>query len=258
MATTSTADGGSATAKPRYLQLADTLRGAILSGALPAGAPFPTEKRLCQTHGVSRFTVREALRRLEAEGLIARRRGSGSTILDAADRNRPAQQPLSNNGGVLHYGPDTHIRFTARGTGRLPRKIAAPLGEAAEGRWFRFRGVRTRKGDDLPISVTDAYVTADLADAVARIDPERSTIIRQLERHAGITVARVTQDIQAVPASAEIAAALHIPRRSACLRILRCYFDADARLLELSASHHPGDRFVHSMQIDVDHAKAEA
>ena len=45
---------------------------------------------------------------------------------------------------------------------------------------------------------------------------------------------------------------LGIPRRSACLRVLRCYYDANDRLFEISVSHHPGDRFAYSMHIDVD------
>jgi DNA-binding FadR family transcriptional regulator len=56
--------------KPRYMQLADELRAEIAKGAFPDG--FPTESILCHRFGVSRFTVREALRTLSGEGLIQR------------------------------------------------------------------------------------------------------------------------------------------------------------------------------------------
>jgi DNA-binding GntR family transcriptional regulator len=36
------------------------------------------------------------------------------------------------------------------------------------------------------------------------------------------------------------------------LRILRCYHDAADRILEISASHHPGNRFAYSMHIDIE------
>ena len=49
--------------QPRYLQLADQLRGDIAAGVFPDG--FPTENALCTRFGVSRFTVREALRALQ-------------------------------------------------------------------------------------------------------------------------------------------------------------------------------------------------
>ncbi|KPQ21740.1 MAG: GntR family transcriptional regulator, partial [Porphyrobacter sp. HL-46] len=65
---------------PRYLQLASELREAILKGEFAGGRQFPTETVLCRKYDVSRYTIREALRRLEAEGLIQRRRGSGTTV----------------------------------------------------------------------------------------------------------------------------------------------------------------------------------
>lgn len=237
---------------PRYLQLAGELREAILSGRLAPKDQFPTESALCRTYGVSRFTVREALRRLQAEGLIARRRGSGTQVQAAAARGGALHQPLSNVAEILQYARDTRATYTAEGRGPLPRAVAEQIAGDTDGRWFRFRGIRTRDGDDLPIAVTDAYVHARLADAVAKIDPALSTLFRQLEEHAGVEVRQVTQDIQAVAASAAVAEALGIPRRSATLRILRCYFDQKGRLFEISVSHHPGDRFAYAMHIDVD------
>jgi GntR family transcriptional regulator len=63
---------------------------------------------------------------------------------------------------------------------------------------------------------------------------------------------KVTQDIQAISATSEVAKALAIGKRAPCLRILRCYHDATDRILEISASHHPGDRFAYSMHIDIE------
>lgn len=238
--------------KPRYQQLADELRELILAGKLAGSNGFPTESVLCAEYGVSRFTVREALRRLQNEGLIARKRGSGTVVQPAAARGGALHQPLSNVGEILQYARDTRIAYDALGLHPLPKLIAEQIAVRTSGKWFRFRGVRLQAADDRPLALTDAYVIADLADAVAQITPGRNTLFRQITEAAGLTLAQVTQDIQAISASAEIAAALDIPRRSACLRILRCYFDQNQRLFEISVSHHPGDRFVYSMHIDVD------
>ena len=72
-------------ASPRYRELAEELRGEILRGEFQ-GRGFPTEADLCKRFSVSRFTVREALRALQADGLISRRRGSGTRIQPAAAR----------------------------------------------------------------------------------------------------------------------------------------------------------------------------
>ncbi len=237
--------------KPRYLELADQLRGEVVAGAFPDG--FPTENALCTRFGVSRFTVREALRTLSAEGLIERKRGSGTVIQPPAARGGALHQPLSNIGEILQYARDSRFTFERLPEGGLPRAIAEQLGMVAGGRWFRFRGLRTPADGGDAIALTDAYLHRDLVDSVDAIRPnEGETIFRQVEQLAGVRVARVTQDIQACAASADLAAALGVPRRSPCLRILRCYIDDAGRVFEISASHHPGDRFAYAMHIEVD------
>lgn len=237
--------------KPRYLQLADLLRTDIREGRYAGEDAFPTESALCEEHRVSRFTVREALRQLQSEGLISRRRGSGTVIQPAAARAGALHQPLSNVEEILQYARDTRFVFSERGSARLPKRHAEQIGTSAEELWCHFRGVRTRDGDARPIAVTDAYIHSDLQAAAKHIKTG-SPIFQQLEELSGVSVARVTQDIQAVPASADIAEQLAIPRRSPCLRIIRCYLDAAGRTFEISVSHHPGDRFAYAMHIEVD------
>lgn len=239
-----------AATKPRYRQLADDLRGEILSGAMPPDA-FPTESVLCSRFGVSRFTVREALRQLQSEGLIQRRRGSG-TIVRPTARDGALHQPLSNVGEILQYANDTRIAFTAGMVAPLPARLASEIGVPAGDAWSHFFGVRTRDGQAKPIAYTDAYVHASLREAVAQVDLGRGAIFQQLEQLGGMRIARVTQDIQAVPAAKAAAAALGIKPRAPALRILRCYLDASARILEISVSVHPGDRFAYAMHIEVE------
>lgn len=241
-----------ARAEPRYLQVADDLRARVLSGELTEGDKFPTEVSLCDTYKVSRFTVREALRRLEADNLIARRRGSGTTISPAGARGGTLHQPLSNVGEILQYARDTQITYDTLGLRPLPRLIAGKIdGGAPTGPWVLLRGVR-RSADGKPIAATDAFIHGSLAGHVARLDPARYTLFRQLAEFADLRIGKVTQDIEAVAASQVIADALEVPRRSPCLRILRGYRDASGNLFEVSASHHPGNRFAYSMHIDVE------
>lgn len=249
---TSTAPLAERRAPPRYLQLAGELRGEILSGKFAARDQFPTENDLCQRYGVSRFTVREALRRLQNEGLIARRRGSGTVVQPAAARGGTLHQPLSNVGEILQYARDSQVAYEPRGAAPLPARLAEQIADATEGEWIAFRGVRHHDGDAWPIAVTDAYFHERLAAAVDRFDLAGGTLFGQVEALAGVSVGRVTQDIQAVAANAEIAGALGLARRAPVLRILRCYHDLAGQVFEISVSHHPGDRFAYSMHIDVD------
>lgn len=62
----------------RYLRVYRVLSQALAEGRFSQGQPMPSEPRLMRDYGVSRSTVRRALERLEAEGRIERRRGSGT------------------------------------------------------------------------------------------------------------------------------------------------------------------------------------
>lgn len=66
-------------AKPRYITSADQLRQLIFSGAFPDDR-LPTEPSLAASLGISRATLREALKQLESEDLILRRHGIGTFI----------------------------------------------------------------------------------------------------------------------------------------------------------------------------------
>jgi GntR family transcriptional regulator, transcriptional repressor for pyruvate dehydrogenase complex len=66
---------GSTVRPPAYQQLADELRADITSGRLQPGERLPPEPELCVRTGVSRSTVREALRLLSSQHLIVTTRG---------------------------------------------------------------------------------------------------------------------------------------------------------------------------------------
>ncbi|PTK34592.1 FadR family transcriptional regulator, partial [Staphylococcus hominis] len=58
----------------------DAIKAYILKHQLTTGDPLPTEAKLCADLGVSRSSVREALRKLEALDIISVRQGRGSVV----------------------------------------------------------------------------------------------------------------------------------------------------------------------------------
>ena len=237
---------------PRYLQVAGELRAEIMKGRFADGRQFPTETALCSQYNVSRFTVREALKRLQNEGLIARKRGSGTIVQPADARGGALHQPLSNVGELLQYARGSEVTYEEANTGALPTEIAEQISEETGGEWRRFRGVRRPSADAEPIAVTDAYFHEKLGDAVDKLDLSAGTLFSQIEAFTATSIGRVTQDIQAIGADKETAEALGIEAEAPVLRIIRCYLDPKGGLYEISVSHHPGDRFAYSMHIDLD------
>lgn len=80
---------------PVYLQVAEQIREAIFAGRFNAGDPLPTERELAETFGAGRPSVREALRALQAEGLIITG-GAPTRAVVARSLDRPARDALGN------------------------------------------------------------------------------------------------------------------------------------------------------------------
>lgn len=79
--------------RPLYAQVEDHLKQELRSSRLSPGDRLPPEPELARLLGVSRQTVRQALGRLEAAGLVTRRPGRGTVV-----SRPPLEQPL---GGAL-------------------------------------------------------------------------------------------------------------------------------------------------------------
>ena len=74
---------------PFWYQIAQSLRSEIVGMRGKSSLRLPTEEQMAERYGVSIITVRQALRTLEEEGLISRKRRLGTFINPAALSHRP-------------------------------------------------------------------------------------------------------------------------------------------------------------------------
>ena len=73
---------------PRYAQIFDTLSKRVQTGLYPIDMRLPTESELCGEFNASRFTIREALRRMLEQGMVQRRQGAGSVVVSTRPQAR--------------------------------------------------------------------------------------------------------------------------------------------------------------------------
>jgi GntR family transcriptional regulator, transcriptional repressor for pyruvate dehydrogenase complex len=71
------------TRPPLHKEIAETLSEQIVSGKLPVDSLLPPERELCETFGVSRTVIREAVKLLESRGLARVERGRGTVVKEA-------------------------------------------------------------------------------------------------------------------------------------------------------------------------------
>ena len=112
-----------------YVEVAGQIRSAILDRTIPSGERLPSERELARQFGVSRASVREALRHLQAEGLLAAR-GRTSPLQSASSeqaalRFREALTHVTQLQGVS-LGDLVELRVAIEGSALL-RAAASPI-----------------------------------------------------------------------------------------------------------------------------------
>jgi DNA-binding transcriptional regulator YhcF (GntR family) len=113
---------------PLYLQVRNILVRRLADGYAP-GDRFPTEHQLCDEFGVSRETVREALRGLESDGLIVRHRGKGAFVARLPDTAQDERLTgVAENFTELKLNTDVEVIKT--GVEKAPARVAAVSGAA--------------------------------------------------------------------------------------------------------------------------------
>lgn len=66
--------------KPIYVQLMDSIKKKIQDGQLQVGDRLVSEREMSEQYGINRMTVRNALKKLQEEGVIETKRGSGNYV----------------------------------------------------------------------------------------------------------------------------------------------------------------------------------
>lgn len=100
--------------RPVYVQIAASIRAAILNGELAPGSRLPTGLELAETFGVNPVTINNAIRELRAEGFVRTRSGSGVYVRDQAAQPVPAGEPHAYAGVANFLHEAGHLKNTPR------------------------------------------------------------------------------------------------------------------------------------------------
>ena len=227
---------------PRYVQVARTLFDEIESGRYGVGSLLPTEFELCAQFGVSRFTVREAVKQLVHQGLVVRQPGVGSRVL----ARRPVKQYTQTMTGITdlrQYASETTLQVTRSQLlhvdGALAKLLEVNRGET----WLHIEGLRYQDGQTQPICLTDVYVAPRFRSLEGVKSAMRGPRCRILEQQLNCTSKAVQEEIRAMVLNAQLAKQLGVSARTAGLWIARRYLDERDELVELAVSVHPAERF---------------
>ena len=241
----------------RYALLADSLIEDIGTGRYAVGSMLPTEAELCEQFGVSRHTVREALRRLREMGLVSRHQGIGTRVKARRGDARYVQS-VDSISDLFTYIKDTRLaivgeRDLAAGAAQCELLRCAP-GQ----RWHVIEVMRYPNADSVPMVASEIYIPQAYAKIGADLQNLRVPVYTQIEEKYGKRITEVEQSMSACAIPVKKARLLKVRAGSAGLAITRHYLGEDDKCLLVSTSLYPAGRFSYSMSLRFSWRDAEA
>lgn len=215
---------------PLYYQISSRLERAIREGVIPAGARLENEISIGEKLGLSRPTVRRAIQELVDKGLLVRRRGIGTQVVQARV-SRPVEL-TSLHEDLSHSGikPATRVLSLERVPADEP--TAQLLNIAVGTEITRIR--RLRSADGTPMAVLENLLPPEFADITAEQLEHKG--LYEMLRARGVTIKVANQTIGARRTQADEHELLDLPKGSPLLTMDRVAFDQGGRVVE--AGHH--------------------
>ncbi|HYG91275.1 MAG TPA: GntR family transcriptional regulator [Azospirillum sp.] len=233
---------------PRFQEILAALRADIVSGRIGLGERLPTEQELCLRFRASRYTVREALRRLQALGLIVRRQGSGSVVAATQPDGR-FHNSISSLAEIGQYATSTRLEVLAVEKVLVEGRTAELLHSPAEVPWVRVSALRRQPGERTPLCYTEIFLPAAYDDVAQAIGTFPTAVYSVLESRYGVRIEEVVQSIEASSADANLASRLSVEVGTPVLVVIRHYLDQDGRVLEVAVNSHPAGRYRYEMTL---------
>lgn len=222
---------------PLWAQVRADLLRRLDAGAFDA--EFPSEMALVAEYGVSRQTVRAALRELRADGVVLAERGRRPRLAEPAEITQPLGTVYSlfasaESAGLRQTSIVRRQDLTADGV------VADQLGLEASTPLFRLE--RLRLAGDEPLALDTAWLPADLAATLLDADFAHTGLYSELAARTGLRVNGGQEHIRGVVPTPAERSLLAIPATTGALLISRLGC-AGARPVEWRRTLIRGDRF---------------
>jgi DNA-binding FadR family transcriptional regulator len=185
-------------ATPRAFEaILHQLKDAIATGALRAGDRLPSERDLAERFRVSRASVREALRVLEALGIVGTRRGADHGAVLLSEPGNAFTTVLDLLVALRHVPLADVVEFRVMLESNAVRRLATPSAERA-GALETLRGLLARMAD--PAVEQAEFHQLDASFHVALVRSAGNRLVNLVETAADATLRALITDVALVAA----------------------------------------------------------
>lgn len=232
---------------PLWYQVSQSLRASILGRAPDATLRLPTEEQLAAHYGVSVLTMRQALKELEAEGLISRHRRRGTFIEPHARRGSPVRL-LGSIDAIVAQQSGERSTLLGHGPVPVPGEVAEHFPGCAE--VVGYRRLRCDGTTGEPTNWAQNWVHPEVAADLDPADLDRWPMTKVLRDRVGVPISRITDTVEARLADPATAELLGVPLLSPILYYTGVTYDQGGRVVDVARIHYRGDRFSFSVTVE--------
>ncbi len=248
-----------------YERIVDGLRAEIVDGRRAAGERLPSEHELADHYGTSRPTVRRAVARLKAEGLVVTSQGRGAfvrpkphvrLVITGSNYRKHRELGLPGfNAQALEQGQAPEQELLEVASVSAPTEVAMRL-EIEDGSPVVVRR-RVFLADGEPVALCDSYYPAGLADGtpIAEARKIRGGVHALIEDPAGPIrrrIARSIDDLVSRMPTPQEAAALRLPQGVPVTRVVRTVLDSHDEPVEIQETIAVADRHEFRYEVSMD------
>ncbi len=223
--------------RPKWQVVLDDLEERLATGDIEQR--FPTDRELVEHYGVSRHTVREAVRRLKARGVIERERGRGSIV-----RHPELVQPLGTLYSLFQAVEAQGMTQTSEVIAidlQVDEPAAAKLGLDPAAELFHLE--RLRHADGRPLALDTVWLPPDLGAPLLDVDFGHTALYDELETRLGVRPTAGQEVITPLVPDEDLRDLLDLEDDEAVLRIQRTSSVGD-RQVECRITLVRGSRFT--------------
>ncbi|GAA0332286.1 GntR family transcriptional regulator [Bacillus carboniphilus] len=222
-----------------YLQVIDKLKQSIEEGTYKMKERLPSEFELSKQLGVSRATLREALRVLEEENVIVRRHGVGTFVNSKPILNSGIEQLNSVTGMIENAGlrPGTIFLNSSDigSTEEDQRRFSLKNGEDL----LMIERVRTADGEPI-VYCLDKIPRSILSDSFTH---NQDSIFKLLEQRANCKITYAVSEIEPIGYHEKISPILNCDPETALLLLKQLHYDENDRPVLYSVNYFRADAF---------------
>lgn len=239
--------GIAAKAAPLYARIAQQLAQDIEAERYPSGSLLPTELVLCQQFGVSRITLRAALKELQVRGMVSRRAGVGTRVEAAGSQDNFVLESRSLE-ELIRFTEELVVNILEIDVVTCDAPLAAQLGCAVGDRLTRIQNLRAPKRGP-PVCLSMHYVPNLDPKAAKAFGGRFGSLATMVEETQGSSIESIRQSMDAERLTGKQAKLLEVVRGEAALSRWRWYYGPHQRLIMVSHSLFPRKRYSYSFTV---------